>query len=177
MVFLFKGIAPPSQFPATVASGAPPRPNHAFFQDGVDVRFEPLGGAGGGRGLSPQRAHNVFLKKEFSLHTKCPQREYVLCMHIASPTYLPYVPLVNHMLYSALHLRYAWRGVPQLPKRGGLLVSTVLPEATKNTMSPCLAPCMCCSMQSLCSVGTPPLRSIEHLLLAPQVPFPAVNTP
>ena len=135
MVFLFKGIAPPSQFPATVASGAPPRPNHAFFQDGVDVRFEPLGGAGGGGGLSPQRAHNVFLKKKFSLHTKCPQREYVLCMHIASPTYLPYVPLVNHMLYSALHLRYAWRGVPQLPKRGGLLVSTVLPEATQNTRS------------------------------------------
>ena len=56
-------------------------------------------------------------------------------MHIASPTYLPYVPLVNHMLYSALHLRYAWRGVPQLPKRGGLLVSTVLPEATQNTRS------------------------------------------
>ena len=26
---MFKGIAPPSQFPATVASGAPPRPNHA----------------------------------------------------------------------------------------------------------------------------------------------------
>ena len=37
---MFKGIAPPSQFPATVASGAPPRPNHACFEEGVHACFE-----------------------------------------------------------------------------------------------------------------------------------------
>ena len=36
------GIAPLSQFPATVASGAPPRPNHACCEEGVDVCFETL---------------------------------------------------------------------------------------------------------------------------------------
>ena len=64
MVFLFKGIAPPSQFPATVASGAPPRPNHPFFQDGVDVRFEPLGGAGVGGGSLRNVRTTSFLKKK-----------------------------------------------------------------------------------------------------------------
>ena len=33
MVLLFKGIAPPSQFPAAVASGAPPRPNHVVKKE------------------------------------------------------------------------------------------------------------------------------------------------
>ena len=32
MVLLFKVIAPPSQFPATIASGAPPGLNHAVFK-------------------------------------------------------------------------------------------------------------------------------------------------
>ena len=39
VVLLFKGITPLSQFSATVASGAPPRPKHGCFQ-GVDVPFE-----------------------------------------------------------------------------------------------------------------------------------------
>ena len=37
MVLLFKGIAPPSQFPATIASGGPPKPNPAYFQRRVDA--------------------------------------------------------------------------------------------------------------------------------------------
>ena len=43
-VLVFKGIAPPSPFPATAASGAPPRPNHACCEGGVgvDVCFETL---------------------------------------------------------------------------------------------------------------------------------------
>ena len=45
---MFKGIAPPSQFPATIASGAPPRPNHACFDEGVHACFETLGTRGGG---------------------------------------------------------------------------------------------------------------------------------
>ena len=57
MVLLFKGIAPLSQFPATAAIGAPPRPGHACFEDRVDVCFETLWRRGG-RGL--QHAHYVF---------------------------------------------------------------------------------------------------------------------
>ena len=49
MVLLFKGIAPPSQFPGTVANGAAPWPNHAWFQDRVDdACFEALWRRGGG---------------------------------------------------------------------------------------------------------------------------------
>ena len=50
--FLFKGIAPPSQFPATIASDAPPRPNHAVVKAELMYVSKPFGGAwGGGGGL------------------------------------------------------------------------------------------------------------------------------
>ena len=51
MVLLFKGIAPPSQFPATIASGAPPRPNHAVFKAELVYVSKPFGGARGGEGV------------------------------------------------------------------------------------------------------------------------------
>ena len=50
MVLLFKGIAPRSQFPATIARGAPPRPNHACFQGRVDACSETRWRSKGGRG-------------------------------------------------------------------------------------------------------------------------------
>ena len=50
MVLLFKSIAPPSQFPATIASGAPPRPNHAVFKAELVYVSKPFGGARGGGG-------------------------------------------------------------------------------------------------------------------------------
>ena len=62
---MFKGIAPPSQFPATVASGAPPRPNHACCEEGVHVCFETLWRRGGG----VCNVRNIFfLKKVLSAH-------------------------------------------------------------------------------------------------------------
>ena len=62
MVLVFKGIAPPSQFPATVASGAPPKPNHACCEAGVHVCFETLWRRGGG-GFAT-RALSFFNKKK-----------------------------------------------------------------------------------------------------------------
>ena len=68
MVVLFNGIAPPSQFPATIASGAPPGPNHACFQGRVDVCFETRWRSKGGRrGACLHRAHYAFPKKKKSL--------------------------------------------------------------------------------------------------------------
>ena len=55
MVFLFKGIAPPSHFPATIASGAPPRPNHACFQGRVDVCSETRWRSKGGGAVCTTR--------------------------------------------------------------------------------------------------------------------------
>ena len=51
MVLLFKGIAPLSQLPATIASGAPPRPNHAVFKEEFVYVSKPFGGARGGEGV------------------------------------------------------------------------------------------------------------------------------
>ena len=42
------------QFPATVASGAPPRPNHACCEEGFHVCFETLWRRGGGGGLAKE---------------------------------------------------------------------------------------------------------------------------
>ena len=67
MVLLFKGIAPPSPFPATIASGAPPRPNHACFEGRVDVCSETRWRSKGGRGLFATRALRPFPKKKRSL--------------------------------------------------------------------------------------------------------------
>ena len=68
MVLLFEGIAPPSQFPATIASGAPPRPNHACFQGRVDVCSETRWRSKGGRGgACLHRAHYAFPKKKKAL--------------------------------------------------------------------------------------------------------------
>ena len=50
MVLLFKGLVPLSQFPATIASGAAPRPNHACFKAELMYVSEPSGGAKGGGG-------------------------------------------------------------------------------------------------------------------------------
>ena len=69
MVLLFKGIAPPSQFPATIASGAPPRPNHACCQGKVDVCSETHWRSKGGRGLFAPRALRLSQKKNaLSVH-------------------------------------------------------------------------------------------------------------
>ena len=59
---MFKGIAPPRQFPATVASGAPPRPNHACCEERVDVSFETLCRRGG-EGFAMRTIRCFFLKK------------------------------------------------------------------------------------------------------------------
>ena len=67
MVLLFKGIAPPSQFPATIASGAPPKPNHACFQRRVDVCSETRWRSKGGRGLFAPHALRLSQKKKSSL--------------------------------------------------------------------------------------------------------------
>ena len=75
MVLLFKGIAPPSQFPATIASGTPPRPNHACFQGRVDVCSETRWRSKGGRGLFAPRAHYAFPKKKRSLRALCAHNE------------------------------------------------------------------------------------------------------
>ena len=84
MVLLFKGIAPLSQSPATIASGAPPKPNHAVFKAELMYVSKPFGGAGGGGrgGVSP-RALCLFQKK-FSPRTTRPQRVhlhqwYIVC--------------------------------------------------------------------------------------------------
>ena len=61
MVLLFKGIAPPSRFPATIASGAPPRPNHAVFKAELVYVSKPFGGTWGG-GL--HHVHYVFFQKK-----------------------------------------------------------------------------------------------------------------
>ena len=45
--FCLKGIAPPSHFPATIASGAPPRPNHAVFKAELVYVSKSFGGARG----------------------------------------------------------------------------------------------------------------------------------
>ena len=69
MVLLFKGIAPPSPFPATIASGAPPRPNHACFQGRVDVCSETRWRNKGGTGLFAPRALRLSQKKNaLSVH-------------------------------------------------------------------------------------------------------------
>ena len=73
MVLLFKGIAPPSQFPATIASGAPPGPNHACLQN-------PLEEQGGGGCL--HHAYCAFPKKKLSPCTTCPQHAHVHEWHI-----------------------------------------------------------------------------------------------
>ena len=72
MVLLFKGIAPPGQFPATITSRAAPKPNHAVLKAELMYVLKPFGGAGEGGGsapralrlfqknsLRPLRAHNV----------------------------------------------------------------------------------------------------------------------
>ena len=51
VVLVFKGTAPRSQFLATVASGAPPRLNHACCEEGVHVWFETVRRRGGGGGI------------------------------------------------------------------------------------------------------------------------------
>ena len=84
---MFKGIAPPSQFPATFASGAPPRPNHACCEEGVDVCFETLWRRGG-EGFAT-RAIRFFFKKKFSPRTMCPQRVHVLCPHTGCTSCAP----------------------------------------------------------------------------------------
>ena len=66
MVLLFKGIATPSQFPATIASGATPTPNHACFQGRVDECAETSWRSKGGRGCL-HHAHYAFPKKKNSL--------------------------------------------------------------------------------------------------------------
>ena len=67
-VLLFKGIAPPSQFPATIASGAPPRPNHACFQGTVDVCSETRWRSKGGSGLFAPRTLRLSQKNALSVH-------------------------------------------------------------------------------------------------------------
>ena len=86
MVLLFKGIAPPSQFPATIASGSLPRPDHACFQGKVDVCFETRWRSWGvctTRTTSPPpkksslralRAHNV---RTYTSGTSCADRRRV----------------------------------------------------------------------------------------------------
>ena len=64
---MFKGIPPPSQFPATVASGAPPRPNHACCEERVHVCFETLWRRGGGVRVCNAR-NTFFYKKILSTH-------------------------------------------------------------------------------------------------------------
>ena len=84
---MFKGIAPPlSQFPATVASGAPPRLNHAYCEEGVDVCFETLWRRGGGRVCN---ARNTFSIKKFSPRTMCPKRAHTLCPHTGCTSCAP----------------------------------------------------------------------------------------
>ena len=83
---MFKGIAPPSQFPATVASGAPPGPNHAWCEEGVDVCFETLWRRGG-EGFATRAIR--FFKKKFSPRTTCPQRVHVLCPHTGCTSCAP----------------------------------------------------------------------------------------
>ena len=51
MVHLLKGIAPLSLFPATIANGAPPRPNHAVFEAELVYVSKPFEGAWGGEGV------------------------------------------------------------------------------------------------------------------------------
>ena len=68
MVLLFKGIAPPSQFPATIASGAPPRPNHAVFKTELVYVSKPFGGSRGGEGVCTT-CTTSFSKKKFSPRT------------------------------------------------------------------------------------------------------------
>ena len=75
MVLLFKGIAPPSQFPATIGSGAPPRPNHACFQGrarGQNQKWLPhpcrLGGPqrSGQDQSGPKRGRKCYITPAFS---------------------------------------------------------------------------------------------------------------
>ena len=63
MVLLFKGIAPPSQFPATIASGAEPRPNYACVEGRVAVCSETLWRSMG-RGWGLHRVHYVFFQRK-----------------------------------------------------------------------------------------------------------------
>ena len=67
MVLLFKGIAPPSQFPATIASGAPPRPNHAVFKAELVYVSKPFGGARGGEGVCTTCTTSFSKKKKKAL--------------------------------------------------------------------------------------------------------------
>ena len=57
---MFKGMASPCEFLATVASDASPRLNHACFEEGVHVCFETLWGRGGGC-----NTHTTFFEKSF----------------------------------------------------------------------------------------------------------------
>ena len=82
---MFKGTTPPSQFPANVASGAPPMPSHSCFEEGVHVWFESLWRRGGGKGL--QHAHYIFQKKKFSPRTTCARtmpahRLHIVCTNV-----------------------------------------------------------------------------------------------
>ena len=71
MVLLFKRIAPPSQFPATIASGAPPRPNHAVFKAELVYVSKPFGGARGGEGVCLTLAFLGGHKWAEMLHNPC----------------------------------------------------------------------------------------------------------
>ena len=95
MVLLFKGIAPPSQSPANIASGAPTKPNYACFQGRVDVCSETHGRSRGGGGCL-HHAHCTFPKKKLSLYTTCPQcvharqlQEHVVCPSWGAPPWGP----------------------------------------------------------------------------------------
>ena len=70
------GIAPPSQFPATLASGAPPRPNHAVFKAELVYVSKPFGGARGGEGVCTT-CTTSFSKKKSSPRTTCPKRAHI----------------------------------------------------------------------------------------------------
>ena len=83
---MIKGIAPLSQIPALVASGAPPRPNHACCEEGVDVCFQTIWRRGG-EGFATRAIR--FLKKKFSLRTTCPQCLHVLCPHTSFTSCAP----------------------------------------------------------------------------------------
>ena len=68
MVLLFKGIAPPSQFPATIGSGAPPTPNHAVFKAELAYVSKPFGGARGGEGVCTTCTTSFSKKKVLSAY-------------------------------------------------------------------------------------------------------------